>query len=84
MTDRTVRDRYIKTRSEQEANQMKQYTKQQDEITHIKKFIASVGQYFTLPLAVLTWCPGRYIRQFGPSSQVSTEDSRQDGGRRFD
>ncbi|KAI5849265.1 P-loop containing nucleoside triphosphate hydrolase protein [Morchella snyderi] len=41
-------DTYIKTRTEQEANQMKQYTKQQDEITHIKKFIASAGTYANL------------------------------------
>jgi ATPase subunit of ABC transporter with duplicated ATPase domains len=34
---------YIKTRSEQETNQMKQYHKQQEEIAHIKKFIASVS-----------------------------------------
>ncbi|MCJ1412789.1 ABC transporter ATP-binding protein arb1 [Ptychographa xylographoides] len=41
-------DSYIKTRSEQETNQMKAYTKQQDEITHIKKFIASAGTYANL------------------------------------
>lgn len=41
-------DSYIKTRSEQEVNQMKAYTKQQDEITHIKKFIASAGTYANL------------------------------------
>ncbi|KAH8148016.1 uncharacterized protein LAJ45_07780 [Morchella importuna] len=41
-------DTYIKTRTEQEANQMKQYTKQQDEIAHIKKFIASAGTYANL------------------------------------
>ncbi|KAL1887102.1 ABC transporter ATP-binding protein arb1 [Ceratocystis pirilliformis] len=41
-------DSYIKTRTEQETNQMKAYTKQQDEITHIKKFIASAGTYANL------------------------------------
>ncbi|ROV94030.1 hypothetical protein VMCG_08289 [Cytospora schulzeri] len=41
-------DSYTKTRSEQETNQMKAYTKQQDEITHIKKFIASAGTYANL------------------------------------
>ncbi|MCJ1362460.1 ABC transporter ATP-binding protein arb1 [Acarospora aff. strigata] len=41
-------DSYIKTRSEQEVNQMKAYTKQQDEIVHIKKFIASAGTYANL------------------------------------
>jgi len=41
-------DTYIKTRSEQETNQMKAYEKQQDEIKHIKKFIASAGTYANL------------------------------------
>ena len=41
-------DSYIKTRSEQETNQMKAYDKQQDEIKHIKKFIASAGTYANL------------------------------------
>ncbi|CAI4212902.1 unnamed protein product [Parascedosporium putredinis] len=41
-------DTYIKTRTEQETNQMKAYHKQQDEITHIKKFIASAGTYANL------------------------------------
>ncbi|KAF2747769.1 ATP-binding cassette sub-family F member 3 [Sporormia fimetaria CBS 119925] len=41
-------DSYIKTRSEQETNQMKAYEKQQDEIKHIKKFIASAGTYANL------------------------------------
>lgn len=41
-------DSYIKTRSELETNQMKQYQKQQEEIAHIKKFIASAGTYANL------------------------------------
>jgi ATP-binding cassette subfamily F protein 2 len=41
-------DAYVKTRSEQETNQMKAYQKQQDEIVHIKKFIASAGTYANL------------------------------------
>lgn len=41
-------DTYHKTRSEQETNQMKAYHKQQEEITHIKKFIASAGTYANL------------------------------------
>lgn len=41
-------DAYIKTRSEQEVNQMKSYHKQQEEIVHIKKFIASAGTYANL------------------------------------
>jgi len=41
-------DSYVKTKSEQDTNQMKAYQKQQDEITHIKKFIASAGTYANL------------------------------------
>ncbi|CDO56078.1 hypothetical protein DV495_001024 [Geotrichum candidum] len=41
-------DSYIKTRAELETNQMKQYSKQQEEIAHIKKFIASAGTYANL------------------------------------
>jgi ATP-binding cassette subfamily F protein 2 len=41
-------DTYIKIRMEHETNQMKAYHKQQDEITHIKKFIASAGTYANL------------------------------------
>lgn len=41
-------DSYVKTRQEQETNQMKQYHKQQEEIAHIKKFIASAGTYANL------------------------------------
>jgi len=41
-------DSYIKTRHEQETNQTKAYEKQQDEIKHIKKFIASAGTYANL------------------------------------
>ncbi|CCC70118.1 hypothetical protein NCAS_0E00480 [Naumovozyma castellii] len=41
-------DSYWKTRSELETNQTKQYNKQQEEIQHIKKFIASAGTYANL------------------------------------
>ncbi|MCJ1467683.1 ABC transporter ATP-binding protein arb1 [Pseudocyphellaria aurata] len=41
-------DSYTKTRTEQETNQMKAYAKQQEEIAHIKKFIASAGTYANL------------------------------------
>ncbi|KAI5449237.1 ABC transporter ATP-binding protein arb1 [Naganishia albida] len=39
---------YVRTKSENETNQMKAYQKQQDEIQHIKKFIASAGTYANL------------------------------------
>lgn len=41
-------DSYHKTRAEHETNQMKAYHKQQEEIVHIKKFIASAGTYANL------------------------------------
>ncbi|KAF5335432.1 hypothetical protein D9758_016916 [Tetrapyrgos nigripes] len=39
---------YVRTKEENEVNQMKAYQKQQDEILHIKKFIASAGTYANL------------------------------------
>ncbi|EPT00845.1 hypothetical protein FOMPIDRAFT_1049354 [Fomitopsis schrenkii] len=39
---------YVRTKSENEVNQMKAYSKQQEEIAHIKKFIASAGTYANL------------------------------------
>ena len=41
-------DTYIKTKAELEVNQMKAYEKQQAEIEHMKKFIASCGTYSNL------------------------------------
>src|ERR1700759_2431823 len=41
-------DSYIKTRTEQEVNQQKAYEKQQEEIKHIKEFIAKAGTYANL------------------------------------
>jgi ATP-binding cassette subfamily F protein 2 len=38
----------VRTRTENETNQMKQYAKQQEEIKHIKDFIASCGTYANL------------------------------------
>ncbi|PWN19174.1 putative iron inhibited ABC transporter 2 [Microstroma glucosiphilum] len=39
---------YVRTKTENETNQMKAYAKQQEEIQHIKKFIASAGTYANL------------------------------------
>ncbi|GAA5918597.1 hypothetical protein JCM1841_002268 [Sporobolomyces salmonicolor] len=39
---------YVRTKSENETNQMKAYAKQQEEIKHIKDFIASAGTYANL------------------------------------
>ncbi|KAJ3272290.1 hypothetical protein HDV01_005829 [Terramyces sp. JEL0728] len=41
-------DMYIKTKKENEVNQMKAYKKQQEEIADIKKFIASCGTFANL------------------------------------
>jgi len=41
-------DTFVKVKSENEQNQMKQYYKQQEEIKHMKEFIASCGTYSNL------------------------------------
>lgn len=41
-------DAYVKTRTEQDKNQLKLYKKQQEEIADIKKFISSCGTYANL------------------------------------
>jgi ATP-binding cassette subfamily F protein 2 len=41
-------DMFVQTKKELEVNQMKQYTKQQDDIKHLKAFIASCGTYSNL------------------------------------
>jgi ATP-binding cassette subfamily F protein 2 len=41
-------DTFVKTKAELEVNQMKAYNKQQEDIAHIKAFIASCGTYSNL------------------------------------
>eukprot|EP01137_Pigoraptor_chileana_P011919 Opistho-2@63537 len=41
-------DMYVKTRAENEVNQMKQYKKQQEDMAHLKEFISSCGTYSNL------------------------------------
>ena len=41
-------DQFITTKAELEVNQMKKFTKEQDDIRHIKQFIASCGTYSNL------------------------------------
>ncbi len=41
-------DTYVKTKKDNEVNQMRAYEKQQDEIKHIKQFIASCGTFANL------------------------------------
>lgn len=47
-------DTFVKTKQEREVNQMKMYEKQQEEIKHIKEFIASCGTYANLVRQVIT------------------------------
>ncbi|KAJ1864673.1 ABC transporter ATP-binding protein arb1 [Coemansia sp. RSA 2703] len=41
-------DTFVRTKQENDVNQMKAYDKQQEEIAHIKRFIASAGTYSNL------------------------------------
>lgn len=41
-------DMFVQTKKEKEVNQMKLYKKQQDDIKHLKRFIASCGTYSNL------------------------------------
>lgn len=41
-------DTYLRTRADNETNQMKQYEKEQDDIKHLKAFISSCGTYSNL------------------------------------
>mmetsp|Transcript_16401 Transcript_16401/g.32075 ORF Transcript_16401/g.32075 Transcript_16401/m.32075 type:complete len:603 (+) Transcript_16401:30-1838(+) len=41
-------DTYVKTKKELEVNQMKRYEKEQDDIKHLKQFIASCGTFSNL------------------------------------
>lgn len=46
-------DTFVKTVQENETIQQKKYLKEQDDIKHIKEFIASCGAYPSLPREVL-------------------------------
>ena len=41
-------DAYLKTKSNQEVNQIKNYKKQQEELSHLREFISSCGTYSNL------------------------------------
>jgi len=71
---------YVRTKQENEVNQMKAYQKQQDEIQHIKKWFLSYLFYgrcvdTCIQIHRLSW----NVRQSRPPSQVQTKDHRQDG-----
>ena len=87
---------YVRTKTENETNQLKAYAKQQEEIKHIKECVHPALTSLALPLArsfeALTLPPcfrsqlhrvGRYLRQLGQAGQVEAEDHRQDGGGRL-
>lgn len=69
---------YVRTKSENEVNQMKAYAKQQEEIAHIK------SEHHGPFVATLTFrrvhCQCWYLRELGQTSQVQAKDHRQDGG----
>jgi ATP-binding cassette, subfamily F, member 2 len=62
-------DTYVRTKEELETNQIKAYHKQQDEIAHIRKFIASAGTYVRLTFTLLLTAG-----KFGPSSKIEAKD----------
>ena len=62
---------YVRTKGENEINQMKAYAKQQEEIAHIKSKFRS---HLDLVMDILTGCRVHlvrwYIRQFGQTGQI--------------
>jgi ATP-binding cassette subfamily F protein 2 len=54
---------YVKTKQENEVNQMKAYHKQQEEIAHIKKYVPLPSPFHSFPLLMLTW--HRFIASAG-------------------
>jgi ATP-binding cassette subfamily F protein 2 len=78
-------DQYVKTREENEANQMKQYAKQQEEIRHIKEFIASCGTYANLVCTAFFPKSKGYLYTLlltampGEAGEVAAEATRQNG-----
>lgn len=74
---------YVKTKGENEVNQMKAYHKQQEEIAHIKKWVpCSIDVTLLTCDGFQVHCVCGYIRQPCPSSQIQTKDHRQDGSSR--
>lgn len=73
---------YVRTKSENEVNQMKAYAKQQEEIAHIKSESRATQKKLWAPALTLfrVHCERRYLRQLGQAGQIEAEDYRQDGG----
>lgn len=74
---------YVRTKQENEVNQMKAYQKQQDEIAHIKKYNTLAHyciEHWLLTLRAQVHCFGRYVCQPRQAGQIEAEDYRQDGG----
>ena len=77
---------FVRTKGENEVNQMKAYHKQQEEIQHIKKcdilfltvFPVEVTHPYRRPkIHRIRW----YLRESCPTSQIEAKNSRQNGGR---
>ncbi len=82
---------YVRTKSENEVNQMKAYAKQQEEIAHIKKCVLFLPLSFPFSLSLSLPSTNyssqvhslrRHVRQPRQTSQVEAEDHRQDGSGR--
>jgi len=70
---------YVRTKTENEVNQMKAYQKQQDEIAHIKKCDVLHISYSVLISLRQVHCLGWYLRQSRQTSQIQTENHRENG-----
>lgn len=79
---------YVRTKSENEVNQMKAFAKQQEEIAHIKSKSWNVQIRLCTILLFFSRRANmnrihfqcRYICKLGQASQVQAKDHRQNGG----
>lgn len=72
---------YVRTKQENEVNQMKAYHKQQEEIAHIKKCVLrSCYKLWLILLQIHCVCGN--VRQPCATGEIKTKDYRQDGGGR--
>jgi ATP-binding cassette, subfamily F, member 2 len=65
---------YVRTKKENEVNQMKAYQKQQDEIAHIKKYDKLQANCSMLTDSLQVHSVGWYLRQSCQTSQIQTEN----------
>jgi len=64
---------YVKTKQENEVNQMKAYHKQQEEIAHIKKCVTRPISY-TSTYSFKIHRVGWYLREFGQTGEIKAKD----------